>query len=102
VLRAYLVDRANQYRHARCPRTDRYEYAFDGPRRPDQFYDLERDPEKLHDRIDDPDDREAIARHRELLLERLVIPTDITAPTSVRPTGSYGPGRGEPPAVSSR
>jgi len=74
VLCEYLVDREDQYRHARCLRTDRYKYVFDGPRRTDQFYDLETDPEELHNRIDDPDYRGEVARHRELLLERLLHP----------------------------
>jgi len=72
VLCEYEVDRENTAWKGKCLRTERYKYVTCRGDRGNEFYDLEEDPEELHNRIDDPDYREEMARHRELLVERLM------------------------------
>lgn len=60
-------------------RTRRYKYTVLGDTlggRPWQFFDLEKDPFEMRNLIDDPEYRETIARHHQLLREQLAASLD--------------------------
>ena len=80
--RNYMLDRVllqPQYRDKRdCVRALRAGYAdgtldpklakiYFGERPPEEFYDIEKDPDQLHNLIDDPEYSDEVARHRQLL-----------------------------------
>jgi arylsulfatase A-like enzyme len=57
-----------------CLRTQNHKYVqWTDPARGDEFYDLERDPLERANLINDPAYRAEIARHRRLLIERLIM-----------------------------
>ena len=59
-------------RWGKCTRTDRYKFIFWGLDTEPEFYDLQEDPEELRNRYHDPAYRDEVARHKDLLLHRLM------------------------------
>jgi len=59
-------------RRAKCIVTRRYKYAFWGKDGPEEFYDLENDPEETRNLADDPAHKDELERHRKLMLDRVM------------------------------
>ena len=57
---------------AKCIRTERFKYVFAGATGAHEFYDLQEDPDELHNLYGDPSRAEAVNRHKDLLLDRLM------------------------------
>ena len=70
ILCEYLTN--DQARKGKCVRTERYKYAFWGREHPPEFYDLQEDPDEMRNLYGDPRYAEEIARHKDILLDRLL------------------------------
>jgi arylsulfatase A-like enzyme len=57
---------------AKCIRTQRYKYVFSGVGQQPEFYDLQADPDELHNLYGDSHYAAEIDRHKDLLLDRLM------------------------------
>ena len=55
-----------------CLRTDRYKYIYWTDGGPERFFDLQQDPLERHNLIRDPGHQPEIARHRVLMIERMM------------------------------
>ena len=55
-----------------CVRTEGFKYAYWGHGDVERFFDLDQDPLERHNRVGDPACQEEVARHRRLLIDRLV------------------------------
>lgn len=70
VLSEYISN--DRSRRGVCVHTERYKYVFWGTTRTEQFFDLQEDPLERRDLSGDPKYRDDIARHRMLIIDRLV------------------------------
>lgn len=61
----------NPTKKSKCIRTERYKYIFSGMGNPSEFYDLQEDPDELHNLYNDPKYHSEIDHHKDLLLDRL-------------------------------
>lgn len=66
----YLLN--DQSKKSKCVRTDRYKYIFTGQNSPSEFYDLQEDPDELHNLYGDPAYSKEIDQHKDLMLDTLM------------------------------